>query len=111
MEASPHPGAQPDAVRPERAQSLDECDERTRTLVEQRRVTYERRSAEEGVQPPVSDKLAGYDKPASEPTMNRRGTEPYARWCETTGEATSPPTRSRRSRQTRPPERRRSHPD
>lgn len=25
--------------------------------------------------------------------MNRRGTEPYARWCERTGEATPPPTR------------------
>ncbi len=26
--------------------------------------------------------------------MNRRGTEPYARWCERTGEATPLPTRS-----------------
>lgn len=25
--------------------------------------------------------------------MNRRGTEPYARWCERTGEATPLPTR------------------
>ena len=25
--------------------------------------------------------------------MNRRGTEPYARWCERTGEVTPPPTR------------------
>ena len=25
---------------------------------------------------------------------NRRGTDPYARWCERTGEATPPPTRS-----------------
>ena len=25
---------------------------------------------------------------------NRRGTEPYARWCERTGEVTPPPTRS-----------------
>ena len=29
--------------------------------------------------------------------MNRRGTEPYARWCERTGEATPPPTRSRKT--------------
>ena len=25
---------------------------------------------------------------------NRRGTDPFARWCERTGEATPPPTRS-----------------
>jgi len=34
--------------------------------------------------------------------VNRRGTEPYARWCERTGEATPPPTRSKTDGRQRP---------
>src|SRR6056297_3274072 len=76
------------------ATGLGECHEWPRSLVEQWRLSHECGAAQEDVQRSVSGKLAGYDEPASEPSMNRRGTEPYARWCERTGEVTPPPTRS-----------------
>src|SRR5690554_3441700 len=94
MEAPLYAGAQPNAAGSDRTEGLDECDEWSWSVVEQRRVSYERGAAQAGVQWPVSGKLAGYDGSASVPAVNRRGTEPYARWCERTGEVTPPPTRS-----------------
>src|SRR5690554_5048562 len=96
MEAPLYAGAQPNAAGSDRTEGLDECDEWSWSVVEQRRVSYERGAAQAGVQWPVSGKLAGYDGSASVPAVNRRGTEPYARWCERTGEVTPPPTRSPR---------------
>ena len=96
MEANPHTGTHPDAAGSDRAEGLDECDEWPWPLVEQRRVSHECGAAKEDLHWPVSGKLAGYDGSASAPTVNRRGTEPYARWCERTGEVTPPPTRSRK---------------
>src|SRR5690554_2192298 len=93
MEAPLYAGAQPNAAGSDRTEGLDECDEWSWSVVEQRRVSYERGAAQAGVQWPVSGKLAGYDGSASVPAVNRRGTEPYARWCERTGEVTPPPTR------------------
>src|SRR5690554_5630724 len=94
MEAPLYAGAQPNAAGSDRTEGLDECDEWSWSVVEQRRVSYKRGAAQAGVQWPVSGKLAGYDGSASVPAVNRRGTGPYARWCERTGEATTPPTRS-----------------
>ena len=93
METAPHAGTLSNAVGSASTEGLDGCHEWSWALVEQWRLSHEYGAAQEGVQRSVSGKLAGYDESASEPTMNRRGTEPYARWCERTGEVTPPPTR------------------
>ena len=94
MEEALYTGAQPDAAGSDGAEGLDECNEWSWSVVEQRRVSYERGAAQAGVQWPVSGKLAGYDGSASVPALNRSGTEPYARWCERTAGVIPPPTRS-----------------
>src|SRR5690625_4326828 len=93
VDTSLHSGTQSDAARIDGGTRVDVRYQRTRPMVERRSLSHERglpkillRSTwTRGTTPSATAIPAHY--------RNRRGTEPYARWCGGTAGAIPPPTR------------------
>jgi len=94
MAAPVYPGAQADASRTLGGARVDECHQRAWPLVELWCLAHESRAAHAALRSARTGIADGPIPSAQLSCVHRRGTEPYARWCERTAGVTPPPTRS-----------------